>query len=81
MRGQGDEGSDGVETPSNEDGRAQGGREAGHREGARRGDDGGRREGAGMGARRGMDDGGDDAKVLIIRGMEQGWLGIMMGRE
>ena len=28
-----------------------------------------------------MDDGDDDAKVLIIRGMEMGWLGIMMGRE
>ena len=46
MRGQGDEGSDGVETPSNKDGRAQG---LARTEGARLG--------AGMGARRRMDDG------------------------
>ena len=39
MRGQGDEGSDGVETPSNKDGRAQG---LARTEGAR--------QGAGMGA-------------------------------
>ena len=40
MRAQGDEGSDGVETPSNEDGW--------RKEGARQGMDGGRREGAWM---------------------------------
>lgn len=38
MRGQGDEGSDGVETPSNKDGRAQGlARTEGARQGARQG--------------------------------------------
>lgn len=42
MRALGDEGSDGVETPSNEDGRAQGGR----RDGRKDGREAGRKEGA-----------------------------------
>lgn len=57
MKEAGDEGSDGVETPSNEDGRAQGGARQGAWMGARMGEDGGRKAGAGMGARR-REDGG-----------------------
>ena len=68
MKEAGDEGSDGVETPSNEDGRAQGGART---EGAGRAQ-GEARQGAGMGARRARGRRGDDAKVLIIRGMEIG---------
>lgn len=63
VRARGDEGSDGVETPSNEDGRAQGWARGGAQGGARM-------AGAGMGARRARGRRGYDAKVLIIRGME-----------